>query len=71
MSTICEFIVHPEFAPADLARELLRLAYEQAPSGIVVSTQPASDDLMRSLGWQRGPRTYFKRKEMAPGAAKS
>jgi hypothetical protein len=63
-STITEIMVHPRHAHSDIGKRLLERAEAASPTSICFGCQPLDGELMRELGWSRGPYTFFKRKPL-------
>lgn len=65
-SVVTEVVMHPDYWNASVARAILELAFEMAPTGLTFGSQATDEEIMRDIGWERGPATYFRKKLDVP-----
>lgn len=61
-STLPEILVHPDFQGGGVGRELMKLAWENAPTSLFFGAQPGNETFFEKLGFQRGLEGFFRRK---------
>jgi GNAT superfamily N-acetyltransferase len=61
-STLPEILVHPDFQGGGVGQELMKLAWEHAPTSLFFGAQPGNELFFEKLGFQPGLEGFFRRK---------
>lgn len=60
--TIPEILVDPAYQGLGIGRQLMELAWEQAPTSLFLGAQPGNEGFFEKLGYERSLASYAKRK---------
>ena len=62
-STISEILVDPAFQKLGIGSQLMRLAWENAPSSLAFGVQPGNEAFFEKLGYKTGLPSYQQKKD--------
>ena len=62
-STITEILVDPIYQKRGVGKKLMELAYQESPSNLSFGVQPGNEAFFEKLGYEKGLRSYQKKKE--------